>query len=92
MKNKKIEIMRGAVVVVLLPCVALTLLELFDGDSPEQSSKKRRRNIYGDMPFKDEDFPEDDAFYRDDDDADGYDEDDMHYRRQQQHRRYYRQS
>ena len=26
MKNKKIEIMRGAVLVVLLPCVALTLL------------------------------------------------------------------
>ena len=75
----------------------ILVTELFNGGSPEQSAKRNRRNMYGDMPYGEDDFPDDDDdVYGDEDDAYGYDDEEMHYRRQQQQqqqhqRRYYRQ-
>ncbi|KAL9984866.1 hypothetical protein ACROYT_G007207 [Oculina patagonica] len=87
--------MRGALAVIFLSCVILTLLELFHGSSPSQTTNRRRRTIYDEDGFPDDDYPDDDDDeYGDDDDSyDGDDEEYIRYRRQQQQqRRYYRQS
>jgi len=53
--------------------------------------------MYGDMPYDEDEFPDDDGdLYGDEDYGYGYDEEETHYRRQQQNqqqqRRYYRRS
>ncbi|CAH3104550.1 unnamed protein product [Pocillopora meandrina] len=87
--NSSLFTMRGAVAVIFLSCVILTLLELFHGDSTEQPTNRRRRTIYDEEGFPDDEY---DGDHGDEDEYYGAgDEEDIRFRRQQHQRRYQRQ-